>query len=421
MILYIHPESQTMLTEVYPISLPALINRLKYPVRGCFEYELRDEEIRSAKFILMDIHWYTSLAYAILLSRRIKQCNPEVIIIAGGISATLFAKQILRDSEIDYIIRGDAELPLCELIETLVEGGEPEKVPNVVGKGFISPSLYTLTTEDFDAGNYRDISFFPSLEKRVLRLHAQARGKPFATYPFLMAFRGCPFDCNDECYGSPELQKRIFGRYWIIRSADRLREDLEFWDSDNRLTFINIFHDFISLLPMDYTKKILSQRYGLSVYYDFFRCPSEEQLGMLMESFRDGIIFFELDQYHASSTTLVQLDDLIARIKMAQAAKRFNVRLTFNKHFVREDLQYAEALKRVVKETCVWTYNADFWWDLNPVPDPDGWGTEEDYQRCYQQRGKNFFWYNTVYRTGTVVHRYFPRFANMVAKYWLTL
>ena len=421
MILYIHPESQIMLTEVYPISLPSLIKRLKYPVKGFFEYELKDKEIRSAKFILMDIHWYTSLAYAIQLSRRIKQWNPDVIIIAGGISATLFAKQILRDSEIDYIIRGDSERPLYELIETLVEGGEPDQVPNVVGKDFISTNLYTLTTKDFDAGNYRDISFFPTLEKRVLRLHAQARGKPFPTYPYLMAFRGCPFECNDECYGSPALQKRIFGRHWVIRSAERLQDDLEFWNSDKRLTFVNIFHDFITLLPMDYAKKISSQRYELSVYYDFFRCPNEEQLGLLTESFRDGVICFELDQYHASSTILFQRDDLIARIKMAQAAKRFNVRLTFNKRFVRENSEYSEALKRVVKETGVWTYNADFWWDLNPVPDPDGWGTEEDYQRCYKERGKKFFWYNTVYRTGTVVHRYFPRFANLVARYWLTL
>ena len=203
MILYIHPETQTILTEIHPISLPALINRLKYPVKGRFEYELRDEDIRSARYILMDIHWYTSLAYAIELSHRIKRCNPKAVIIAGGISATLFAKQILRDSKIDYIIRGDAEGPLPELIDTLVDGGSPENVPNVVGRDFTSPNIYTLSTEDFDAGNYRDITFFPTLEKRVMRLHAQARGKPFPVYPFLMSFRGCPFDCDSDCCGSP--------------------------------------------------------------------------------------------------------------------------------------------------------------------------------------------------------------------------
>lgn len=420
MILYIHPESHMMLKEIYPLSLPALINRIQHPVRGVFEHEFRQEDLRSVRVVLMDIHWYGSMARAMRLSRRIRRINPAVAIVCGGISATLFARQILRDSEIDYVIRGDGEIPLQGLVDALMNGGNVREVPNVAGKGFLSKGRYSLTRQDMDEGNYRDVSFFPSLEQRAWNLHRCARGKPFPTYPFLVSYRGCPFHCR-ECCGAPDWQRRLFGRDRIVRSPERLREDLECWDSEERLSYVNIYHDFVTVLPEEYARTVLDRTYRLFVYYDFFRTPGEKELDLLMGSFAGGILVFGLDRYHANSSDLAELGPLIDRIRRAQGSGRFNVRLTFNRRFVKERPDYAFALKRVVDETRVWAYNGDFWWEDNPTPDHEGWGTEEGYRRCLRQGGRRYFWWNMVYRAGTALYSRFPALANLGAKVWFRL
>jgi hypothetical protein len=289
-----------------------------------------------------------------------------------------------------------------------------------MGKDFTAPLSYVLTQKDFDQNDFRDISFFPTHEKRVFRLHAQARGKPFPTYPFLMAFRGCPFHCT-ECCGAPKYQNRIFGRSWVVRSPERLREDLESWDADPRISYVNIYHDFVCLLPMAYTRTVLGRAYGLSVYYDFFRCPTPEQLDSVIHAFADGVLIFELDQYHANSKEMAPVDELMDRIKTVYATGRFDVRLTFNRHFLRSDTGYAAILEAVVRETGVSLYNGDFWWEHNPWPGEDGWGNEDDYLRCRRERGRRYRVWNTIYRVGTLVHRYFPRLAKHVAGVWFKL
>ena len=136
-----------MLTEIYPVSLPALMNRLEVPVKGRFQYELTEKEIRSAKFVLMDIHWYTSMAYGIFLSRKIRRINPEAIIISGGITATLFARQILRDSEIDYIIRGDAEIPVYSNVSAQPVQ-QKDQIRDLLLKQLTSPVLWMNIIEN---------------------------------------------------------------------------------------------------------------------------------------------------------------------------------------------------------------------------------------------------------------------------------
>lgn len=172
MILYIHPKTDMTLKEIIPMSLPALINRLrtKTDVIGRFHDEWSEEEVRQASLVLFDIHWYFSVRSALKLSYKIKAINPKVPIAAGGVWATLFAPQILRDSAIDYIIRGDGELPLAKLAEAVIGGGSIEHVPNLMTRDHQSNEWYALTEDDLNAGNYRDISWFPSLQRRTERL-----------------------------------------------------------------------------------------------------------------------------------------------------------------------------------------------------------------------------------------------------------
>ena len=142
MILYIHPKTDMQLKAILPMSLPALIHRLGVPVTGRFHDEWTAAEVRRATIVLMDVHWYLSLKSAIALSHRLKAINPDLRIIAGGVSASLFAKPLLRDSRIDYIIKGDAEAPLRHLVNALLNGDETAiaRTPNLIRRDYVRRS-----------------------------------------------------------------------------------------------------------------------------------------------------------------------------------------------------------------------------------------------------------------------------------------
>jgi len=82
--------------------------------------------------------------------KRIKNINPRVPVIAGGITASLFAKQFIEHLGFDFVIRGDAEIPLPRLVSSLLDGeGQIEDVDNLVGKnGLETPWNYHLTQLD---------------------------------------------------------------------------------------------------------------------------------------------------------------------------------------------------------------------------------------------------------------------------------
>jgi hypothetical protein len=418
MILFIHPKTELLLRENLPMSLPALINRLKWPVVGRFHNEWTSAEVRAARVVVMDVHWYLSLPSAIRLSFALKEINPECRIVAGGISASLFAPQILRDSRIDYIIRGDGEVPLALLAQALLAGTSLEAVPNVVGRGFASPQTYVLTAADMDASNYRDLSFFPTLERRVLAYHdIYTTPVTLPTFPYLVVLRGCPLDCPC-CCGALTLQRRLFKRGSVLRSAQRVRDDLLAWSDNPRIKFVNVFHDFLTSVQPEYSEQVLSERYRLNLSYDFFDLPTKEQLDLLLGAFAGGKIHFCLAEKHSATRVPVDPSRLIRRIRQAQSSGRYEVVLTYVKRYL-SDARYGKAFDAVVKETQVSPCQVDYWWEDFPVPDEQGTGSEDSYRQCLAWRNK-YAWMNALFRSGILAYRYAPRLAKSLSHWYFS-
>ena len=98
---------------------------------------------------------------AIQVAAWAKRVNPDISIIAGGMSASVFFPFLLRDSKIDYIIRGDGDIPLLLLVEALLEGKDISEIPNVAGRDFVSKNWQATRQETLDSGDYRSLSGFP--------------------------------------------------------------------------------------------------------------------------------------------------------------------------------------------------------------------------------------------------------------------
>ena len=418
MILFIHPRTDTLLKEMLPMSLPALIDRLDTPVAGRFHDEWTAEEVEGADIVLMDIHWHLSLKSALSLSRRLKRIKPGVVIITGGLTASLFPHQILRNSAVDYIVRGDAEVPLKLLVDAVIGKAPVEGIPNVVSRDHFSDLTYALSAADMEKSNYLDISFFPTFERRIWIYHRNySVPVTFPTYPYLMVFRGCPMNCS-RCYGSPDVQRRLFNRDFVLRPAERVKEDLLALADDGRIRFVNVFHDFVTTLGLGYAETVLSSRYDLFLSYELFRLPTKEQLELLLGSFAGGKILFCLDDEHGSSRGISDVGRLIDRIKQARAFKNYRIILSYVERFL-PDATYREALERVKGETGVALNKTDFWWDHYPVPDERGLGGEEDYRNCLAWTNKYFFM-NRAFRTGAAVYRHAPLFARKTASWFFS-
>jgi hypothetical protein len=418
MILFIHPKTELLLKENLPMSLPAVINRLDRPVVGRFHNEWTSSDVKAARVVVMDVHWYLSLKSAIQLSDRIKAINPDCRIIAGGISASLFSRQLLRDSRIDYIIRGDGEIPLKRLVDAILDGGPLSEVPNVVSRDFVSPQTYALTSADMDASNYRDLSFFPTLERRVLRYHdIYSTPVTLPTFPYLVVLRGCPLDCP-SCCGSGEMQRRLFNRGCVLRSADRVKEDLVAWSENPRIKFANVFHDFLTTVQPEYAERVLSERYRLHLSYDLFGLPTKEHLDLLLGAFLGGKIHFSLAQKHSSTRDLVDISRLIQRIRQAQSSGRYEVVLTYVKRYL-SDEEYGKAFRAVIKETRVSPCQIDYWWEDFPVPDEQGESSEASYQECLSWSRKYFFM-NAVFRSGILAYRLAPSLTKSLSHWYFS-
>ncbi len=401
--------------EIIPLSIPALINQLDVPALGLFEDEVKSYHIREARVVLIDIHWYLSLPGALKLARRLKKVNPHLSIIAGGLTATTYAQQIVSKTDIDFIIRGDTEEPLRRLVNALLEGGSVEEIPNLVHKDFISSWSYRITREEFDALNYLDYDFFPTFKKKVYQYHSRKGNRILPIHPFALPFKGCPLAC-DHCIGSPAEQKNYFNRGVVIRSAEVLQAELEQISNDPGLTMVNMFWDVLGLLPASYSRKVFNKNYDVRLYYEAAAEPREDSLDFLLNSFKGGTIAFSIDEFHTTSTTLRNLDRLIEDIRTVDKKEGFISQLEYSATYLRESESYGQAIADVKKHTNAILKDASFWWKSIPNISIAGPEKEKQFWHFADNKAFRFRTLNFVYKTGLLVHRFFPAITEWFAQ-----
>ncbi len=129
--------------------------------------------------------WSSHLPFNLEFAREYKKRNPGCFIIFGGYAATFTPQKLLEISpEIDALVRGGAEVALCNLVKKLNHG---ENWHDVRGISFRSGSKIFHNPEELPIKNLDSLPF-PEPE-------AYARIKKDKGIPLVTA-RGCAFDCN---------------------------------------------------------------------------------------------------------------------------------------------------------------------------------------------------------------------------------
>jgi B12-binding domain/radical SAM domain protein len=167
----------------------------------------------------LDLHWMAHVQGALALAEIIKRHHPQVPVILGGLSATYYHEEILRQYPfIDFVVRGDStEKPALELLQAIKQEKGFELIPNLTWRdvqGNIRVNPLTVVPETLD-----DITIdYRHIMKKVVRYADPTGYQPFVdwyTYPVTAVFtcRGCTYNCK-TCGGSA----------WTFRSmANRKR------------------------------------------------------------------------------------------------------------------------------------------------------------------------------------------------------
>lgn len=147
------------------------------------------------------------------LSKFIKKILPDSKIVLGGCHPTFFPEDVLKNKEIDFVIRGEGETPFKVLIENLKKGNNfPEY------RGICYKKNENILIEDINFEE--DTDYIPErdlIDKREFKW----AGSFFSQ---ILTSRGCPFSC-----GFCGKVKSVFRK----RSIKSLEEEIDYLNKEN--------------------------------------------------------------------------------------------------------------------------------------------------------------------------------------------
>ncbi len=124
----------------YPLGLLAmgtLLEKEGYQVK-LIDFLVKDNPLETLKRELDDDVLCVGLSvmtpqipHALEISKMIRDFNPDIPIVWGGIHPTLFPKQVIVNSLIDYLIKGEGEISFSRLLKFFQKEGVLENIPGL--------------------------------------------------------------------------------------------------------------------------------------------------------------------------------------------------------------------------------------------------------------------------------------------------
>ncbi|MFX0075471.1 MAG: cobalamin-dependent protein [Candidatus Hermodarchaeota archaeon] len=203
-------------------------NIINYPLEQYLNSNWSLEEyLKSIDFKIcgIDLHWLHNAHGAIEIARTVKRVNPNAKVLLGGFSASYFHAQILKYYEsIDGIIRGEGEIPFLQYVKNHNQNHSLDSVPNLSyrnssGHFKVNPTSYVAKT--IDDLNFTNTSLLKNA-KQYFECSRRIMGISFN----VPIGRGCPFNCP-FCGGGQRALQRLIGRDKVIlRSPEKVLEDI---------------------------------------------------------------------------------------------------------------------------------------------------------------------------------------------------
>src|ERR1700723_2424973 len=169
------------------------------------------EEVRDALCLGISLVTGPMIRETVEIARAIKEWNPDFPIILGGWHPSLLPTQTLQAPYIDYVVRGQGEDSLLELVNHIEKGSAPDFV---AGIGFKRDNKLIFTPER----PLRPLVDMPPKAYHLADFDAYERlcGKRWAMYTSSLA---CPFNCA-YCTNAG-----VYGRKWNALPVEQVVEE----------------------------------------------------------------------------------------------------------------------------------------------------------------------------------------------------
>jgi len=182
-----------------------------------------EKYITSADPTIVLTSGFTTNAYSCARTCEIaKKVNNDIVTIAGGIHFSFTPDESLRSfPEIDYIVHGEGELTVVDLIRTIVAEKKPHDVKGISfqkNKKIIHTPARPLIS-NLDSLPY---PAYHLVEKNLKRYHFTMMAGRNTQYMIVEGARGCEHHCS-FC-----TQWSHWGSTWRTKSAKRIADEIEF-------------------------------------------------------------------------------------------------------------------------------------------------------------------------------------------------
>ncbi len=183
---------------------------------------------------------------------KVRDSFPNAKIIVGGEHATAMPEFSLRDCPaIDYIIKGEGELALIQLVYNIRKGIE-DKISGVVflkdgryNESLLAPRLVKIENLPWPSWELLDIE--PYFQPNFTMGISQGRNMP------LLATRGCPYQCT-FC-SSPQM----WTTRYVMRPASDVVDEIEYYIKKYQINSVD-FYDLTAIVKkewvMDFTNEL---------------------------------------------------------------------------------------------------------------------------------------------------------------------
>ncbi len=173
------------------------------------------------------------------IARIVKKIDPSTLTITGGTHPTFLPEySMARCPELDFIVRGEGEFALDELIDSLRKGGDPAHIKGLV---YRDGDRVKINPDREPYPNLDDIPF-PARDLFPIQRYSDI-GVPMGTvfrhkpYMNLITSRGCPFHCT-FCSST-----NFWGNNYRTRSPENVLAEMETLYRDMGVREFKFFDD----------------------------------------------------------------------------------------------------------------------------------------------------------------------------------
>jgi B12-binding domain/radical SAM domain protein len=225
--------------EMYPVGFLTLAAHLRqhgYRVRivNLALLMMRNRRFNVERFLRrlqpalfgIDLHWLPHAHGGPAVAAVLKRLHPEIPIVFGGISATYFHDELIRDPAVDFVLRGSVTEPcLLALVRELAGARQFDRVPNLTWKadGQVRVNAASCSAESLDAYGI-DLGMLVASVAGHLDFWTSTPFHSWWRHPITAVFtvRGCARHCVTCGASATGFARYMPGRHPLWRSPEAI-------------------------------------------------------------------------------------------------------------------------------------------------------------------------------------------------------